>query len=34
MAFDVKAKIEELAAKIKHDAKLREKFQNEPVAAV
>ena len=34
MAFDVKAKIEELAAKIKNDAKLREKFQKEPVAAV
>lgn len=34
MAFDVKAKIEELATKIKNDAKLREKFQKEPVAAV
>ncbi|MGN0628715.1 MAG: hypothetical protein ACI4IW_03695 [Oscillospiraceae bacterium] len=34
MAVDIKAKIEELAAKIKSDKKLQEKFQKEPVAAV
>lgn len=34
MAVDTKAKIEELAAKIKSDKELQEKFQKEPVAAV
>ena len=34
MAVDIKAKIEELAAKIKSDKELQEKFQKEPVAAV
>lgn len=34
MAVDINAKIEELAAKIKSDKELQEKFQKEPVAAV
>ena len=33
MAVDINAKIEELAAKIKSDKELQEKFQKEPVAA-
>ena len=34
MAVDINAKIEELAAKIKSDKELQEKFHEEPVAAV
>ena len=34
MAFDVKAKIEELAQKLKDDPKLAEKFKSDPVKTV
>lgn len=34
MAFDVKAKIEELAQKLKEDPKLTEKFKSDPVKTV
>lgn len=34
MAFDIKAKIEEIVGKIKGDKKVAEKFKNDPIKTI